>query len=240
MPNTKITLVIPDVHHKIDRAEDILNNAPHERVVWLGDFFDDFGDSPNIAVRTAVWLKQRIDSTEDVFLLGNHDAMYFWPNVPELRCSGYSAPKAMVIESAIDLEKYRRRFILYAEVGKWLLSHAGLHPQFGTSVSELAPATAQAIAYLENGSMHALLAAGWSRGGDQQYGGITWLDWSELIPIDGVNQIVGHTPGNSIRRRHTLASSNMCLDTNLAHYAIISKHGDVKIWHASSHEPLAP
>ena len=38
-----------------------------------------------------------------------------------------------------------------------------------------------------------LFGAGWDRGGFQQYGGINWIDWNTFGPVNGINQIVGHS-----------------------------------------------
>ena len=38
-----------------------------------------------------------------------------------------------------------------------------------------------------------LFAAGWDRGGTSRYGGMNWVDWRYLAPINGINQIVGHS-----------------------------------------------
>jgi len=36
----------------------------------------------------------------------------------------------------------------------------------------------------------------------------------------GLNQLVGHTPRQSVRCKNTPTSQNICLDTNLRHYAV--------------------
>ena len=46
------------------------------------------------------------------------------------------------------------------------------------------------------------------------------MDWDELIPIPGLNQLVGHTPASTVRHKDTPTSRNICLDTNLRHYAV--------------------
>jgi hypothetical protein len=46
------------------------------------------------------------------------------------------------------------------------------------------------------------------------------MDWDELVPISGLNQLVGHTPDKSVRHKNTSTSRNICLDTNLRHYAV--------------------
>jgi len=124
-------------------------------------------------------------------------------------------------------------FKLYKKIGCWYLSHAGIHPNFvmkGYSekspkeqlddwlMREIPNATANMFA----GLRHPVLGAGHTRGGDQQYGGIVWMDWSELTPIPGVNQLVGHTCcPNMVRSKITADSHNYCIDTDCCHFAII-------------------
>ena len=38
------------------------------------------------------------------------------------------------------------------------------------------------------------------------------MDWNSLVPIPGIHQIVGHTPGNSVRNKVITGSRNYCLD----------------------------
>ena len=47
------TLIIPDLHHRTDHADHWLATQRHDRVVFLGDYFDGFGDNVNDARRTA-------------------------------------------------------------------------------------------------------------------------------------------------------------------------------------------
>ena len=43
------TLVIPDLHHRVAAAEEWIARYPADRVVFLGDYFDDFDDTPKMA-----------------------------------------------------------------------------------------------------------------------------------------------------------------------------------------------
>lgn len=239
------TLFIPDIHNKIDIVERIL--AKHERpltVYYAGDYFDDFGDSPGIAADTAKWLVRRLEHPEQDLtehrLIGNHDAAYLFPELnSELWCSGYTPDKAIIIASHLHKKVYRDQFHLHARVGNWLLTHAGLtmhwyqhfceHPNSLHNVGndpfhkiDLLINTART--YLDANVCHAIMRAGADRGGKQAHGGITWCDWNSLQLIPGVNQIVGHTQGRSVRRRnlsaHDMMYQNICMDTRLQNYAV--------------------
>ena len=41
-----------------------------------------------------------------------------------------------------------------------------------------------------------------------------------MVPIPGLNQLVGHTPAQSVRHKKTPRSRNICIDTHLRHYAV--------------------
>jgi len=106
------------------------------------------------------------------------------------------------------------------------VSHAGFHPAWLVNVEPgryrelIDRACAKAWDCLNRGEHHFLLGRGLSRSADQNIGGINWLDWDELVPIPGLNQLVGHTPSQSVRYKNTSTSQNICLDTNLRHYAV--------------------
>ena len=47
------------------------------------------------------------------------------------------------------------------------------------------------------------------------------MDWDELVPVPGLNQLVGHTPDKLVRHKNTPTSRNICLDTNLRNCAVL-------------------
>ena len=65
------------------------------------------------------------------------------------------------------------------------------------------------------------------RGGLQKVGGILWAHWSrELKPLVGINQIVGHTPGNYpqveyVPNKYDAKGTNWCLDCGGKYYGEI-------------------
>ena len=72
------------------------------------------------------------------------------------------------------------------------------------------------------------LQAGRGRGGTGRVGGLDWLDWSsEFVPIEGLNQIVGHSSRPDVRTKTAANSYNICIDTHLNH--VILMDGDGKI-----------
>lgn len=234
------TIVIADVHNKIDQVETIIEaEGRDEKYAFLGDWFDDFNDSEEDARRTAAYLDNLASSLNDNdFYLGNHDAWYLWPTVPGLRCSGNEYYKRREIQYNLHCGSYWDRVKLFGVEQGWLLSHAGFNPDLyrfwiednaGAS-PELRQKDAKISCtdVLKLGRVPDLLAAGRARGGPVPRGGVTWLDWNrEFLPIRGVNQIVGHSRGARPRLNEKtteygeVLSSNWCLDCDMKYYGIL-------------------
>lgn len=206
------TIVVSDVHNKIDRVKKILE-TPHDRAVFHGDWFDDFGDDPLIAGRTARYLKELLCNKNYTFLFGNHDVPYFLRHRATL-CSGNTLGKHEVINSILTREDWLK-FKLHTWAEGYLISHAGFRERFSEYEAD------QALVNFQQGDPSSpLLHAGLSRGGNQVYGGCTWCDWrDEFRPIPSIDQIVGHTPASEVRNQ----VDNWCLDTHLNHYGILTK-----------------
>ncbi len=239
------TLVISDVHLQPERAEEWIARLSHrhDRVVFLGDYFDSHGagNGPEPTAATASWLAESLKRPERVHLVGNHDLSYLLHR-GFTACSGYSEENQAVLAPYLSASAFDRLQPAVAIDG-WLLSHAGVHRQL---VKDLAPETVLPLIQeqweqLKEGGCPPLFGCGYSRGGPQPYGGITWQDFGEFRPTPGLNQIFAHTPAKTVRvhwmlpqRRHILkrahrldrepgevvglaASStvNVCADTEL-------------------------
>jgi hypothetical protein len=218
------TLVIPDIHHQISAVDAVLAREEFDRVVFLGDYFDDFHDTPEKARQTAAWLKQRLADPSMIFLYGNHDLPYRY-SAPGLECSGFSVEKREAILEVLDEDDWST-VRLHAWIDGFLITHAGWNEAFcdmsGRVTAEYIDSMcAECLADLDAGRMHSLVAAGRSRGGIAPVGGIVWQDWSELEPIAGLHQVVGHTPSTEIRFKETETGTAVCMDTRLCHVAVI-------------------
>ena len=111
------------------------------------------------------------------------------------------------------------------------MSHAGFHPVW---IKE--PTVARILRRCEKAMQHAkrrvvdpMLGAGEDRGGLQRFGGPLWMDWDNLLPIPGINQLVGHTASEDVRKKITPESRNFCLDVGNASVAAILSNGKLKI-----------
>ena len=218
------TLIIPDIHHKTDVVDEILGREKYDRVVFLGDYFDDFRDTPESARATAEWLKSNVQDPRFTFLYGNHDLPYRFV-APGLECSGFGIEKweaTLAVLTRDDWSGLR----LHAWVDGFLVTHAGWNQAFaderGHVTQELIDSLcAECLNDLDESRMHPLVAAGRSRGGCAKVGGIVWQDWSELVPVPGLKQIVGHTPGIEVRSKAVDGGTAVCLDTRLCHVGLV-------------------
>ena len=243
------TLVIPDIHNDVLRAEAAIAQLAgrYERIVFLGDYFDDFGDSPDEICRVAQWLKHSVDQPNRTHLIGNHDLAYLVPSTFTC-CSGFTHEKMRAAAPVLNSIP-RDRLHAAVEVDGWLVSHAGVLPHHGAnhSAAEIAAWADTILRQLFAGGRPALFAAGAARGGREPAGGITWCDWDEeFVPTDGLHQVVGHTPGTTVRIVETQAdgtltkasfgaqgqgeiastrigrgSCNLCIDTRVHHVLLL-------------------
>lgn len=211
------TLVIPDVHENYAAVQRVLDaEEGFDKAVFLGDWFDRFTSQPGDMLATARWLAANQENPDFVFLYGNHDMPYCYPQ-RGLLCSGHQPYlKATLLEAGVYMRKH---FRLFCRVEGYLLSHAGFTPLRIETVPDLESLEQGVLAQLKDGSaVPSLVAAGWARGGDQDKGGCTWLDWEdEFEDIPGVPQIVGHTKAKEPRWK----GASLCLDTMMKHYAVI-------------------
>lgn len=223
------TLIIPDLHHRTDHANHWLATQRYHKVVFLGDYFDAFEDDVNDARRTAIWLRDRIEKTDDILLIGNHDAAYMFPHEDALECTGFTRPKATAIREVLQ-RRHWQRFELAVDVEGWLLSHAGFHPVWIDAPSRvrILARCAEAMKLARRGKVDPVLGYGEKPHGLQRFGGPLWMTWEAFAPISGINQIVGHSQGAEVREKTGDRSQNYCLDVGNASVAAIIENGVVE------------
>jgi hypothetical protein len=233
----KPILIIPDVHLRLAEMKNVLQ-AWGERgeVFFLGDFFDDFGDTPEGNAEMARFLKNEILGKSGYkVLIGNHD-LHYHPDCPrQLRCSGFSDEKKKAIGEILGREEFAA--MEWAGVaGPYLLTHAGLHPRL---IPALMPADPRELANWVNDTCweavrnkrddEPLLRAGYIRYGTQPVGGVVWMDYREYEHIPEVRQIFGHTPLRSHSQCGPDNEPSYCLDTNLQCVGVVGADGELKV-----------
>jgi len=244
------TIIISDIHNRIYWIEEALSSPllqPYDRVVFLGDYFDDYGDTPDDAYMSAKWLKQSLKMPNRVHLYGTHDLWYRFPSNPYIGASGNTEEKYYAIQRVLTPEDWNL-LKLYHYEQNYLMTHAGVHSyliseyvfrnrnifsryiadnnlQLGTQniIDKIVkPATEEALDRVSKGFIDPWLSAGFSRGGLQPVGGIIWLDWNEEFePVPGLNQIIGHTEHKYPQEKITENSNNYDLDTRSHHMGIL-------------------
>lgn len=233
---TGLTLIISDVHEQIRRLVRILKKYEHlvDRVVFLGDFPDTFWGLTEETEETFIWLKEALQNPKYDIVWGNHCLSYAYPS--QMMCSGYDKRKQILFNKHLKksnecLNKVR----LFQWVGKWLCSHAGIHPSLihpvtGFGKEAVLHMEERALMNLQYGSFDPLFRVGECRGGEYKTGGVVWLDFdTEFKPVEGLSQIVGHTRGTKIRWEASTNSSNYCIDTHLRHVAFVDENSKISI-----------
>lgn len=244
------TIIIPDIHHRVYWIEDFLSLLVYDYVIFLGDYFDDFFDTLEDALKTAIWLKESLYKPGRIHLLGNHDLWYRFPYNKNLTTTGNTYEKESIIRAILNEDDWKLLRLYYYEQN-YILSHAGIHinlineyianniDTFDKDITDniatfyidkvIRPACEDALEDAKDGLKNSWLSAGIVRGGTQEVGGITWLDWVyEFQPISNLNQIVGHTLLESIGKKITKDSKNYCIDTNNEYIGML-ENGEFKI-----------
>jgi hypothetical protein len=225
----KRILVFSDPHLRIAKVNHILKHENYDFVVCLGDWFDShFYENTNSLSATCDFLKNSVTKSNFYTCLGNHDIHYLYNN-QNVRASGFTTNKKELIQECLGnkVEEVKKKFLWYIWIDNYLCSHAGLniyHFDPNIQINKQSVSTwlekqvKEAEIKLNNGDKHWLYGAGAARFGSQKIGGITWLDFEEeFVPIEGLDQIVGHTFHSAVIERN----NNYCIDCSLNQYLII-------------------
>ncbi len=205
------TLIVPDVHNHTEEVEEQVARYPADRVIFLGDYFDSIGDSPEMAADTARWLKDSMARPERLHLWGNHDLWYRFPDNPHV-CwvgSGFTFEKLEAISSILTASDWAKLRLMHFVTDDILLSHAGVresifaHPIRGLEKSWLEEACLRAMDDAEAALDNPVLGEF----------GIVWLRWWEMTVLPEFSQVVGHTVDLSLRVDTEGERFNLCLDT---------------------------
>lgn len=205
-------LLIGDLHNHVDGIEDLITSQDPALTIFLGDYFDNFGDGPFEMRKTALWLKESVQKPNRIHLLGNHDHPYLFPNNEKYRNWGWSAPKQRVFDEVFrdfNIKNKLKLFYVAAAGGqKILFTHAGWAThRFGSFTEWSAAETAKRA--IENGHRN-----------DPN----PWLDsmvgplWFRGVPfVEGYGQVFGHTnckePQVTILRANSWAANFDCAHT---------------------------
>ena len=183
----KPTMVVGDIHGMYHIVTRVLKEAIDKdyNVVFVGDYLDSrtLGTEEqmkalDVVIKYAQSLPDRVTA-----ILGNHEWSYI-----DLRkmCSGWRGRTYDAILNGGYVELMSEVMKPYVFVGDWLITHAGVS---GKLLKEY---NLTLDTYLKDEYYHHMI--GRSRGGNCKYGAHYWCDFfNDFEPIDGLNQVFGHT-----------------------------------------------
>jgi hypothetical protein len=244
--NKKI-IVIGDIHNHWAEAEAIASKYDDTHtVVFVGDYFDDFGDTAQDAIQTAQWLKESLGKPNRIHLMGNHDINYSYLNYrtdvnghPQniYNCSGYDMKKDDAINRIMteaDWDKIKFYHIQYG----FIFTHAGIHPHWfehpikGMDIEYVKEKLDKTAIDYHNRAWNDIIgAAGRCRGGIHKAGGILWCDYfREARLMSGIKQVFGHTPtsiegNNGIEIDEGETAVNINIDCGLSEVLQVHENG---------------
>lgn len=205
------TVVVGDTHLKqrqiLPRVDAAIDKAAAERVVFLGDYCDDWGAADAFALGAlrvfSSWVSERRARGISIdVLLGNHDLRYLMGE------DGSGIQWGIMDEVRGILEGLG--LSMAAEAGGYLLTHAGVTSAWAHEnlpECDASHYTAEDVArslndmFSDRKRWRDLDACGAGRGGFDTAGPL-WADVRELSMdyLPDVNQVVGHTPVFSCER----------------------------------------
>lgn len=225
------TLIIPDIHTRFDIAESIIDKENPDKIVFLGDYFDNWDDSPEIAHQVALWLKESLKDPKRTHLIGNHDISYITNGSNP--CSGWNGAKQMFI-NRVKINWKSLQY--YTFVDDWICTHAGVSKEFYDAFNVNDLNVKNFLLFMKEKYDYRLHMCSYTRGGNDSYPGILWCDYGEFIDIPNTKQIFGHTKGPVRRLEHkNISAEHICLDSALHDYAIY-ENGKMEIFRVPGRE----
>jgi hypothetical protein len=227
-------LIVGDIHQKIDLVEKHIAGWT-DKIIFIGDYFDDFGDTPEKARDMAFWLKDSLKHENRIHLMGNHDYYYRVPVGESGVCTGFTSKKHEAINSILDFSDWNLIKYFHHEEHedlKYWFSHAGVsthwfrHPILGVSTEVVLKKVQEAEEAIKSKNYYSnqakpINAVDWYRGGDSPRGGLIWNDWKTAELFKGVVQVLGHTTVSKIKIKTRQESKTINIDTNLKQTLII-------------------
>jgi hypothetical protein len=244
--HTPACLLIFDVHQNIKWVEAILKKEAgrFDHLILGGDYFDTTESNLPGPMETAEWLfgmHVRFGSRLTI-LLGNHDIQYREVESRVAQHQG-AGQRRYGIDACFTMSRAKRicrilqadfwnRCRFFQLVNGYLVSHAGVHPRYWPkgvapeeSLEELETTCQRALRFCDRMDFP-ILHAGRSRGGEEEVGGITWLDWEdEFVDELPYPQIVGHTRGFGPRN----IGLSWCLDGSQTCWGLLDGNGQLHV-----------
>ena len=203
----------------------------YDKIIFVGDYVDSFDMSNKVIIRNLkdIIFFKRMLSDKVVLLLGNHDVQYIVQN--EI-CSGYRGEMRPDLSNLFNDNKdiFQLAYQENSEKGIHLWTHAGVTREWlrDTKREIFSPKYRlyPIIEEYENSDIADLLNILWEirndrifnidahSGGFDLWAGPIWVrpDILNHFHIEGVNQIVGHTPHKALRIDELVNSKHYYVD----------------------------
>lgn len=203
----------------------------YDKIVFVGDYVDSFELGNKVILRNLenIIFFKRMLPDKVVLLLGNHDVQYIVQN--EI-CSGYRSEMRPDLANLFNDNKdiFQLAYQVNSEKGIHLWTHAGVTREWlkDTKREIFSPKYRlyPVIEEYENSDIADLLNILWEirndrifnidahSGGFDLWAGPIWVrpDILSHFHIEGVNQIVGHTPHKAIRIDELVNSKHYYID----------------------------
>lgn len=197
-------LIIPDIHTKIAKFEEIILKEGADFIITTCDTFDEFQDYPGQYDAIADWLKKSVNEKNRIHLFSNHVISYI---NPVFACSGFTESKYNIVKKHCNWNNtYSKLKWHYNLDNEYIITHAGfdvrlvplhiLNSKYTIQDIDnyLTQQSEHANLCLQTGRDHWFFQAGFGRGGLAPVGGLVWCDWErEFEGIPRIKQICGHT-----------------------------------------------
>lgn len=227
-------LFVPDIHchmYMYDDVEKLDKLYDFDKVIFLGDYVDDFKATGLDSIKSLKRLINLIDSNPDKYIacIGNHDAAYLWRK----GCSGNSKEYFEAIHAL--LKENKEKFYIYygLELGieQYICSHAGFSQEWldNHGITDLSNLSKEWLLHPE-----LFWTVGKASGG-YELSGPLWLRPQEIYSLPQFKQIVGHTPVKNIQMYYDYITT----DTHST-YVDGSRYGDQRylMWNKTKFEEV--
>ena len=185
-------LFIGDIHGNLKLVKFLLKNFTRYKLCFIGDIVDSGGIRSSAEEVECLHLILKSDCE---LIRGNHEESYLNNS---MRCSGWSPVTDILLKPLHKDIKIRSKYFIYFEEHNLLITHAGLSKTLWNNQQLTLPTLKDRLNHWvqltntpKTSPIHWI---GSSRGGSSPVSGILWCDYNkDFEPIDGLNQIFGHT-----------------------------------------------
>lgn len=232
-------IIIPDIHQNIQFMDYIVSKHEGHKFVFLGDYFDTHDPQKYKSNDFCYYFRDFIEKqTNSIFLMGNHDLHYYealslmggrkyFAGSLKYKCSGFSKNRVKTIKKIIGVDFFKS-LRLYHQENDFTMSHAGFSPYHFKpmlNVEENLMTWKEEMDklhdYIRTPFYSPLDHSSIKRGGKSKIGSPIWMDFlDEFEPIEGLNQVVGHT-GKRKSLNEMNNGQNYCIDNSQKTYAIL-------------------